>query len=110
MHSSKASLTSATSFLRDSYLFPMHLSKPSFPRPHNLLLRDSYSSRRVEAHEQAELLPPTTSSSVLPPNPIKCSGSEDEDNNELDFDDMDHTSLKKIKITGHTPRRPTPST
>lgn len=42
-------------------------------------------------------------------NPIKRSGSEDEDDDELNFDDMDHTPSKKVKTTGRTPRGPTPS-
>lgn len=42
-------------------------------------------------------------------NPIKRSGSEDEDDDELNFDDMDQTPSKKVKTTGRTPRGPTPS-
>ncbi|RKK76903.1 hypothetical protein BFJ69_g6635 [Fusarium oxysporum] len=47
--------------------------------------------------------------SYTPLNPIKRSGSEDEDNDELNFDEMDHTPSKKVKTTGRTPRGPTPS-
>ncbi|KAF5699940.1 hypothetical protein FGLOB1_11071 [Fusarium globosum] len=47
--------------------------------------------------------------SYTPLNPIKRSGSEDEDDDELNFDDMDHTPSKKVKTTGRTPRGPTPS-
>ncbi|KAF4449985.1 hypothetical protein F53441_6833 [Fusarium austroafricanum] len=42
-------------------------------------------------------------------NPIKRSASEDEDEDELNFDDMDHTPSKKVKTTGRTPRGTTPS-
>ncbi|KAF5002796.1 hypothetical protein FGRMN_103 [Fusarium graminum] len=46
---------------------------------------------------------------ALPMNPIKRSASEDEDEDELNFDDMDNTPSKRVKTTGRTPRGTTPA-
>ncbi|KAF4336187.1 hypothetical protein FBEOM_9949 [Fusarium beomiforme] len=47
--------------------------------------------------------------SFTPMNPIKRSISEDEDEDEVNYDDIDHTPSKKVKTTGRTPRGPIPS-
>ncbi|CAJ0554211.1 Ff.00g127230.m01.CDS01 [Fusarium sp. VM40] len=46
---------------------------------------------------------------ALPMNPIKRSASDDEDEDELNFDDLDNTPSKRVKTTGRTPRGATPA-
>ncbi|KAM0439420.1 hypothetical protein ACHAQK_006130 [Fusarium lateritium] len=42
---------------------------------------------------------------ALPMNPIKRSASEDDEDDELNFDDLDHTPSKRVKTTGRSAAR-----